>query len=44
MKNYREKGKIGWQNSNPFAEEIMHDNKLKSYLENKYGITAPQNL
>jgi len=44
IENYREKGKIGWQNSNPFAGEIAKDNDLKSYLEDKYGITVPQNL
>ncbi len=44
IENYRTNGKIGWQNSNPFAEEIAYDKKLKSYLENKYDITVPQNL
>ena len=32
LENYRNLGKTGWQNSNPFAEEILTDKKLKKYL------------
>jgi len=32
LENYRNLGKTGWQNSNPFAEEILNDKKLKKYL------------
>jgi len=32
LENYRTTGKLGWQNSNPFEEEITNDKKLKNYL------------
>ncbi len=32
LENYRTTGKLGWQNSNPFEEEITNDQKLKNYL------------
>lgn len=32
LENYRNLGKTGWQNSNPFAEEILKNKKLKKYL------------
>lgn len=38
LENFRKTGKTGWQNSNPFFEEIMDDNTLKKYLEEKYKI------
>ena len=38
LENFRETGKTGWQNSNPFIEEILDDNELKSYLEKEYLI------
>ncbi len=37
LENYRKYKKAGWQNSNPFAEEIIEDKKLKLYLEKKYN-------
>lgn len=36
LERLREKGKTGWQTSNPFAEEILSDTKIKKYLKNKY--------
>jgi site-specific DNA-methyltransferase (adenine-specific) len=38
LERYRETGKIGWQNLNPFYEEIMGDKKLKKYLLRRYDI------
>ncbi len=38
LENYRLNKKTGWQNSNPFAEEIAADKKLKNYLKEKYDI------
>ncbi|HSR19022.1 MAG TPA: site-specific DNA-methyltransferase, partial [Ignavibacteriaceae bacterium] len=32
LENFRKNKKTGWQNSNPFADEIMKDKKLKNYL------------
>ncbi len=29
--------KLGWQNSNPFEEEINHDKKLQKYLNEVIG-------
>jgi site-specific DNA-methyltransferase (adenine-specific) len=36
LERYRSTGKTGWQNSNPFYEEITNNRKLKSYLVEKY--------
>jgi len=38
LENLRKNGKKGWQNSNPFTEEINNDKKLKKYLKNKYEL------
>lgn len=38
LEQYRETGKTGWQNSNPFYEEILEDGKLRKYLLKKYDI------
>jgi len=38
LENYRLNKKTGWQNSNPFAKEIMNDKKLKKYLKENYNI------
>jgi site-specific DNA-methyltransferase (adenine-specific) len=38
LDRYREIGKAGWQNSNPFYDEILEDRKLKQYLLDKYDI------
>lgn len=36
LENYRRNNKTGWQNSNPFAEDIIHDKKILSYLKKNY--------
>lgn len=38
LERYRNTGKTGWQNSNPFAEEILLDNKIRGYLKKEYGL------
>ena len=38
LERYRNEGRTGWQNSNPFYEEIMNDKKLRNYLSEKYEI------
>ncbi|HEX3073743.1 MAG TPA: hypothetical protein VHP30_09045 [Ignavibacteriales bacterium] len=38
MERYRKLGKTGWQNSNPFEEEINNDSNLKHYLYEKYSL------
>lgn len=38
LENFRKNKKTGWQNSNPFADEISGDTKLGLYLEKKYKI------
>ena len=42
LENYRLNKKTGWQNSNPFAEEIMNDKKLTKYLKENYNIQVPE--
>ncbi len=42
LENYRRNKKTGWQNSNPFAEEILKDKKLKKYLYENYDIQVPE--
>lgn len=37
LEKFRNEGKTGWQNSNPFAYEISLDKKLKNYLNKKYN-------
>jgi len=39
LENLREKNKTGWQNSNPFYEEIINDKKILDHLKKKYNIT-----
>ena len=38
LENLRKNNKKGWQNSNPFFDEIVKDKKLKKYLEMKYDL------
>ena len=38
LEQFRKYEKTGWQNSNPFAEEIKKNKTLKSYLKMKYNI------
>ncbi len=44
LENFRLNKKTGWQNSNPFAEEILNDKKLKRYLKENYNITYERDL
>jgi site-specific DNA-methyltransferase (adenine-specific) len=37
IENFRMNKKNGWQNSNPFFQEILEDEKIKRYLEEKYN-------
>ena len=37
IENFRKNKKTGWQNSNPFFNEILEDKMLKSYLKEKYN-------
>lgn len=41
LENYRKNGRTGWQNSNPFAEEISGNKKIGSYLKKRYGTAIP---
>lgn len=38
LENFRKTGKTGWQNSNPFYEEIKNDRRILNYLKNQYNI------
>ena len=38
LERFRNEGLTGWQNSNPFYEEILNDKKLRKYLSEKYDI------
>lgn len=37
LEHFRKSGKPGWQNSNPFAEEIENNRKIKEYLSLNYN-------
>lgn len=37
IENYRLNKKNGWQNSNPFYDEILRDKKLKNHLKKEYN-------
>lgn len=39
LENYRKNNKTGWQNSNPFYDEIVKDKKLLNHLKKNYNIT-----
>jgi site-specific DNA-methyltransferase (adenine-specific) len=39
LEYFRKSGKLGWQNSNPFEQEIQRDKKLKNYLNEKYSLS-----
>lgn len=39
LENYRNTGRHGWQNSNPFEYEIKNDLELKRYLNDKYDLS-----
>jgi DNA modification methylase len=36
LERLRKEGKTGWQNSNPFAEDITQSRKVKNYLKDNY--------
>jgi len=38
IERFRQTGKLGWQNSNPFENEIVSDHSLKKYLKKEYDI------
>ena len=38
LERLRKDGKTGWQNSNPFADEIRKSRKIKSYLIEHYNL------
>ena len=38
LENYRDNNKTGWQNSNPFADEIINNKKIMSYLKKNYQL------
>ncbi len=40
LERFRKTGKLGWQNSNPFENEITNCKELKTYLFDKYKITG----
>ncbi len=44
LERFRETGKLGWQDSNPFEKEIINDRKIKNYLKSNYSIDAPSSL
>jgi site-specific DNA-methyltransferase (adenine-specific) len=44
LERFRETGKTGWQNSNPFEKEILDDKKLKEHLSDNYDINVPKKL
>ena len=39
LENFRKNKKTGWQNSNPFYDEIMKDKKILNHFKKKYNIT-----
>jgi len=43
LENFRETGKTGWQNSNPFIEEILEDDEIKNYLKKEHQVFYQQN-
>ena len=38
LERFRKLGKTGWQNSNPFYEEIKRNSEILDYLKSKYSI------
>jgi site-specific DNA-methyltransferase (adenine-specific) len=38
LENLRSNNKTGWQNSNPFADDILHDKKIMNYLKKNYNL------
>lgn len=44
LERFRKTGKLGWQNSNPFENEIFENKELADYLKNKYEIEIPKKI
>lgn len=42
LEHFRKNGKTGWQNSNPFEEEIRNDKRLRNYLLKYYDTKVPK--
>jgi site-specific DNA-methyltransferase (adenine-specific) len=40
LENLRSNNKTGWQNSNPFADEIISNKKIMNYLKKNYNINV----
>ncbi|MDP4196770.1 MAG: site-specific DNA-methyltransferase [Bacteroidota bacterium] len=40
---YRDSKKTGWQNSNPFADEVLKDKKLRGHLIKNYNMEIKKN-
>ena len=38
LENYRNNNRTGWQNSNPFADEIINNKKVMNYLKKNYNL------
>ncbi|MBK7103893.1 MAG: site-specific DNA-methyltransferase [Ignavibacteriae bacterium] len=38
LERFRKSGKLGWQNSNPFENEILENAELKNYLIENYNL------
>ncbi|MBN1301381.1 MAG: site-specific DNA-methyltransferase [Melioribacteraceae bacterium] len=43
LEHFRETGLLGWQNSNPFAKEILNDKKLIELLRKEYNMSYKLN-
>ena len=41
LERFRETGKLGWQNSNPFEKEIVRDPRLRNFYQRKLKIKIP---
>ncbi len=44
LERFRKTGKFGWQNSNPFEEEILENKELAEYLKEEYKIKIPTKI
>jgi len=40
LENFRSNNKSGWQNSNPFADEIINNKKIMNYLKKNYNLNV----
>ncbi len=44
LERFRKTGKLGWQNSNPFEDEILDNKELAEYLIEEYKIEIPAKI